>query len=69
MYAVRFYRHDDNRTRVKGLVQVPFHVLQSTDDGRLSYAMSVRVSDSTGLTLYQQSWPEHAQAEPGAPDA
>jgi len=69
MYAVRFYRHDDNRTRVKGLVQVPFEVLQSTGEGRLSYAMSVRVSDSTGLTLYQQSWQEHAQAAPAAPDA
>jgi hypothetical protein len=69
MYAVRFYRPDDNRTRVKGLVQVPFDGLQSTGDGRLSYAVSVRVSDSTGLTLYQQSWQEHARAAPGVPDA
>lgn len=69
IYAVRFYRPDDNRTRVKGLVQVPLDVLQSTGDGRLSYAVSVRVSDSTGLTLYQQSWQEHAQAAPGVPDA
>jgi GWxTD domain-containing protein len=69
MYAVRFYRPDDNRTRVKGLVQVPFDGLQSTGDGRLSYAVSVRVSDSTGLTLYQQSWQEHARVAPGVPDA
>src|SRR5918999_1133855 len=54
--AVRFYRPDQNRTRVKGLVQIPFSMIQpASGAGRqLNYTVSVRVVDSTGLTLYQQ---------------
>jgi GWxTD domain-containing protein len=68
--AVRFYRPDQNRTRVKGLVQIPFSMIQaSTGSARqLNYTVSVRVVDSTGLTLYQQSWRNRAGAQ-GAPDA
>lgn len=60
--AVRFYRADLNRTRVKGLVQIPLAMLQSTggDSGRRIFTVGVRVSDSTGLTLYEQSWQSHA---------
>lgn len=55
--AVRFYRADQDRTRVKGLVQIPFSFLQaSRPGGESSYTVAVRVSDSTGLALYQQSW-------------
>jgi len=68
--AVRFYRPDQNRTRVKGLVQIPFSMIQSSGGTarQLNYTVSVRVVDSTGLTLYQQSWRNRAGA-PGAPDA
>src|SRR5215212_5522092 len=54
--AVRFYRADQDRTRVKGLVQIPFSLLQPTPGaaGAVHYAISVRVADSSGLTLYQQ---------------
>src|SRR5215207_5372182 len=52
--AVRFYRPDQNRTRVKGLVQIPFSMIQQSS-GAAGYTVSVRVVDSTGLTLYQQS--------------
>jgi GWxTD domain-containing protein len=55
--AVRFYRADQDRTRVKGLVQIPFSLLQPTrPGGESSYTVAVRVADSTGLALYQQSW-------------
>src|SRR4051794_16904085 len=55
---VRFYRADQDRTRVKGLVQIPFSMMQPTPGaaGVVHYAIQVRVADSTGLTLYQQSW-------------
>jgi GWxTD domain-containing protein len=54
--AVRFYRADQDRTRVKGLVQIPFLLLQPGPSGQSSYTVSVRVADSTGLVLHQQSW-------------
>jgi GWxTD domain-containing protein len=62
--AVRFYRADQDRTRVKGLVQIPLSFLQSSrPGGEASYTVSVRVSDSTGLALYQQSWQSRARSE------
>jgi GWxTD domain-containing protein len=70
MRAVRFYRAEVNRTRVKGLVQIPLAWLQPAGPGGgRSYSMAVRVADSTGLTLYQQSWQSHANAAPDVPDA
>jgi GWxTD domain-containing protein len=71
MRAVRFYRAELKRTRVKGLVQIPLISLapaEGSGRGR-SYSMAVRVADSTGLTLYQQSWQSHANDVPGMADA
>jgi GWxTD domain-containing protein len=60
--AVRFYRADQDRTRVKGLVQIPFSLLQPVrPGGEASYTCAVRVADSTGLALYQQSWQSRAR--------
>jgi GWxTD domain-containing protein len=60
--AVRFYRADQDRTRVKGLVQIPFSLLQPVrPGGESSYTVAVRVADSTGLALYQQSWQNRAR--------
>ena len=69
--AVRFYRPDQNRTRVKGLVQIPFSMIQASSGsaGQLNYTVSVRVVDSTGLTLYQQSWRNRARAQGAGTDA
>jgi len=69
--AVRFYRPDQNRTRVKGLVQIPFSTIQASSGtaGQLNYTVSVRVVDSTGLTLYQQSWRNRARAQGAGSDA
>jgi GWxTD domain-containing protein len=59
--AVRFYRPDQDRTRVKGLVQIPLSFLQpSKPGGQSGYTVTVRVADSTGLALYQQSWQNRA---------
>jgi GWxTD domain-containing protein len=61
--AVRFYRADQDRTRVKGLVQIPLSFLQaSRPGGESSYTVAVRVSDSTGLALHQQSWQSRVNA-------
>lgn len=69
--AVRFYRPDQNRTRVKGLVQIPFSMIQSAGGtaGQLNYTVSVRVVDSTGLTLYQQVWRSRARGPGGSAEA
>lgn len=66
--AVRFYRADQDQTRVKGLVQIPFTLLRSARaGGELKYTVSVRVADATGLVLYQQSWQSRARS-PGGGD-
>ena len=69
--AVRFYRPDQNRTRVKGLVQIPFSMIQPAGGAgrQLNYTVSVRVVDSTGLTLYQQSWRNRARTSVAGTDA
>jgi len=60
--AVRFYRGDQNRTRIKGLIQIPLAALQSSPRGsQSSYTVAVRVTDTTGLTLYEQSWLSRAR--------
>jgi GWxTD domain-containing protein len=63
LLAVRFYRADQDRTRVKGLVQIPLSFLQPVRvGGESSYTVAVRVADSTGLALYQQSWQSRARS-------
>jgi GWxTD domain-containing protein len=49
---------------VKGLVQIPFSMFQAGGRaGLVNYTVSVRVIDSTGLTLYQQSWRPRAGSQ------
>ena len=70
--AVRSYRADQGRTEVNAFVQVPYLLLQPTTsgpEGRLSYRVEVRVSDSTGLKLLEQSWQNQATAALRRPDA
>jgi GWxTD domain-containing protein len=67
--AVRFYRADTKQTRVRAFVQIPY-ALMSAAGNQATYEVRVRVSDSTGLTLYKNSWNSHAPAsllqQPGA---
>ncbi len=68
--AVRFYRPDQDRTRVKGLVQIPLSMLRpAPSGGEVSYTVSVRVADSTGLALYQQAWRSRARGAGSDTDA
>jgi hypothetical protein len=71
-HAVRAYRPEQGRTEVNAFVQVPYLLLEPTSDladALLSYKVAVKVTDSTGLTLLQQSWQNHAPARVRQPDA
>ena len=68
--AVRFWVPEYGQTVVKAFVQIPYIVLTPTSsgpEGVLSYRVSVRVADSSGLTLMQQSWIKHAPGADRAP--
>ena len=70
--AVRSYRAEGGRTEVNAFVQVPYLLMQPTTsgpEGRLSYRVEVRVTDSTGLKLLEQSWQNQATAALRRPDA
>jgi GWxTD domain-containing protein len=70
--AVRSYRAEQGRTEVNAFVQVPYLLMQPTTsgpEGRLSYRTEVRVTDSTGLKLLEQSWQNQATAALRRPDA
>jgi len=61
--TVRFYRTENRQTMVKAFVQIPY-VLFSGDPtagpgGVVAYTVTVKVSDSTGLGLLQDSWTNH----------
>ena len=70
--AVRFYRAETRQTLVKAFVQIPY-VLFAGDGAAgpndlVTYAVTVKVSDSTGLGLLQESWTNRiskAIARPG----
>jgi len=70
--AVRSFRPEEGRTEVNAFVQVPYAMMGPTvegEGGALSYQVTVRVTDSTGLTLLQNAWQNHAPAEVRSPDA
>lgn len=69
--AVRSYRAEQKRTDVTAFLQVPYMFLQPTKDsgGALSYRVTVKVTDSTGLMLLQQSWENHAPEAMRQPQA
>jgi GWxTD domain-containing protein len=70
--AVRFWLPEYRQTVVKAFVQIPYVALTPTDvgpDGAMSYRITVRVADSTGLTLMQQSWAKRASAALRSPGA
>src|SRR6478672_2143335 len=72
VHAVRAYRPSQGRTEVNAFMQIPYMLLEPTTDGpggALSYKIQVRVADSTGLTLLQNSWQNHAPAVARAPNA
>lgn len=64
--AVRFYRADQDLTRVKGIVQIPFSLIRQNGETG-AYTVAIRVVDASGLTLYRQSW-QTKVGSPGAPE-
>jgi GWxTD domain-containing protein len=69
--VVRSYR-GESRTQVDAFLQVPYNWIASTQDNRggmLSYQVSVQVTDSTGLTLVNESWQNHADGRLRGTDA
>ena len=63
--AVRFFRMENEGTRVRAFVEVPYALLTpattgSSGGGILSYQVAVRITDSSGLTLHADSWRNHA---------
>lgn len=57
--VVRFYRPEFQQTVVKAFVQFPvmnFAVAGSGADAHLSYRITVKVADTSGLKLMEQSW-------------
>ena len=70
--AVRSYRAEQGRTEVNAFVQVPYMLMEPTSEGPeggVSYRVAVKVTDSTGLTLFRQSWQNHAGLQVRRPDA
>jgi len=68
--AVRFYRADQDRTRVKGLVQIPLALLQpARPGGESSYTVTVQVADSTNLALFKQAWHSRTRNSGADPNA
>lgn len=62
--AVRSYR-GEHGTRINAFLQVPYGWItptRDTPDGMLSYTVTMRVKDSTGLTLKTEEWQNHANA-------
>ncbi len=64
--AVRFYRVEQDLTRVKGIVQIPYALVRRVGQDS-AYTVSVKVADASGLTLYRQSWQTKVQTA-GAPE-
>jgi GWxTD domain-containing protein len=64
--AVRFYRAEQDLTRVKGIVQIPYALVRRVG-GDSAYTVSVKVADASGLTLYRQSWQTRVRTT-GAPE-
>lgn len=61
--TVRFYRAQGRQTLVKAFVQIPYVLFAaapgSDPGGDIAYTVTVKVSDSTGLGLQQESWTNH----------
>lgn len=75
MRVVRYYRAEDaGKTLVKAFVEVPYSMLQpagSGSGGTMSYSVSARVLDSSGMSLLPEalSWQTRVPADMQAPRA
>ncbi len=69
--TVRFYRAENRQTLVKAFVQIPYKLFSGSagagTTGVVTYSVTVKVADSTGLTLQQDSWMNHLRRENAQP--
>lgn len=65
---VRLYR-GDGTTRVKGLLEVPHHLLGASADGKLRFWIGIKVQDSSGFTIMDRGWAQAARAVSGVQSA
>jgi GWxTD domain-containing protein len=66
VHAVRFYDSGSGLTQVRAFIQIPLEALTPTSqsaDGMVSYRVSVRLRDSSGMVLSEDAWPsQHVSA-------
>lgn len=69
--AVRFYRPGAGKTLVKTFVEVPYaHLAEGSAAGdSLRYQITMRIADSTGLKLFEETWGKAVPAGFVAPGA
>lgn len=69
--AIRFYRPDAGKTLVKTFVEVPYERLAegAAADDSLRYQITMRIADSTGLKLFEETWGKAVPAGLVAPGA
>jgi GWxTD domain-containing protein len=61
--AFRFYRAEARQTLVTAFLEVPYQLLEADEsgpNGHLRYGVTVRVTDTAGLTLHEAAWPGRA---------
>ncbi len=66
--TVRFYRAEAKQTRCKAFVAIPYALLEPTAASpgmQVSYQVEVRIADTAGLTLHEESWRGHAPVAVG----
>jgi len=65
--TVRFYRADSRQTLVKAFIQIPYLLFadgaRATSTDQVAYFFTVKVTDSTGLGLLQESWTNYLPRE------
>lgn len=69
--TVRFYRAESHQTLVKAFVQIPYVLFtgggSQGPNGTIAYSVTIKVSDSTGLGLQQDTWINHLRREMAQP--
>lgn len=65
--TVRFYRAENRQTLVKAFVQIPYVLFSggasAGPNGLVTYSVTIKVTDSTGLGLQQDTWVNHLRRE------
>lgn len=68
---VRYFRTEQNQpvTRVRAFIQIPLAALDPAPGGLLSYQVTVKLTDGSGVVLHSDTWRNHAPAAARMPGA